>query len=581
MIDSLTFNPVVSITVSWLLVAIAVGMLVWKELWARKPEALKIAAVLLATFGLMGILLRPALRSIKSSVSVLVTQNYNAAIVDSLIQEHRGAKIYTAPGVRITRSKDVTPLSSWHELRDVEAIDVITGEGLPPHAMDLLEGQTFVFIPASHGSGFLTLEVAPTIKSNRLNALTGVYAAAKPTLLRIDGTGGIADSLNVEDGVQSVAFQFKPKTSGPLTLTLTERAGQDTKAYRLGINVQEPLRLSILMLQDYPTFEHSYLKNFLSRDHAITIRYRLSRNVFRYEYINSNSALQKAITREMLKNFDVVVTTPDVLKTLSKSELTALESGVRDGMGILVTGKGNEPFPFGPELQVEKLTTDTVQIRGPSGLKTIVHTTRFALASKQPLNKVLAQREKVLAGYYNHDFGRVGYTVLRESYPLLLRGDSLAYANLWAPIIESVSRRAHASYEIRILSSMPYLRDEPLHLEILTSSGPPTIFYDSVRIPVIEDYRFANRWKATIWPSGEGWNEIRSADDSILLPFFVNAQEEWPGLQKKRNVEGTARIAASEISKHKVTQAQPLNPLLFYGAFLLGMSMLWLLPKMR
>jgi len=128
---------------------------------------------------------------------------------------------------------------------------------------------------------------------------------------------------------------------------------------------------------------------------------------------------------------------------------------------------------------------------------------------------------------------------------------------------------------------MPYLRDEPLHLEILTSSGPPTIFYDSVRIPVIEDYRFANRWKATIWPSGEGWNEIRSADDSILLPFFVNAQEEWPGLQKRRNVEGTARIAASEISKHKVTQAQPLNPLLFYGAFLLGMSMLWLLPKMR
>jgi hypothetical protein len=107
------------------------------------------------------------------------------------------------------------------------------------------------------------------------------------------------------------------------------------------------------------------------------------------------------------------------------------------------------------------------------------------------------------------------------------------------------------------------------------------LYLDSVRIPVIENPRIADHWSATIWPGHEGWNEIKSEDDSTVFSIFVNAPDEWSGLQSSRNTEITKRYASSEIGERNKPEWRRVHPLIFFGMFLIGMSALWLLPKIK
>jgi hypothetical protein len=577
----LTFDPVISMSVSLLLIVIAAGGIILKEYINRKIKILNVLAVLIATLGLAGIFLRPSSLTTRNTVSILLTKNFDRDVLDSLIGEYPHAKIYSAPQIESARLKDVVSMSSWHDLYGIEPIDVVVGEGLPPHAMDAIHDKKILFLPSPPARGLFKLTIPESIKPNRPHEIRGEYFATEPTLLRIDGIGGISDSLHVEVGLTPVSFTFIPKTSGPLTLTLTEKTKQSSVTHKLGLSVKDPSKLTMLFLQDYPTFENSYLKNFFAREHAVAVRYRLSKNIFRYEYVNMKRYSTQRITNDFLNRFDIVLTTPQVLQTLSRSERAAIETAVRNGAGILLTGAGGQSVAFGPELETEKSQRDTVHVSLSSGRKTVIRTSQYLLTRQPPLNPVLMLNEKTLAGYYNHGFGRIGHSVVTESYPLILRGDSLSYSAMWTPILESISRRKPPLTEIRALSRMPFHRDHPVHLEIFATDTPPVLYLDSVRIPVIENPRIADHWSATIWPGHEGWNEIKSEDDSTVFSIFVNAPDEWSGLQSSRNTEITKRYASSEIGERNKPEWRRVHPLIFFGMFLIGMSALWLLPKIK
>ncbi len=577
--DWLIIDPVFTMWGSLLLLVVAVGAIIWKEYYDRRKRILSVVGIILATIGLAGIFLRPSSLTTRNSVTILLTKDYDGRVADSLLREYPQAEVYTAPDVKPLRLRKTTALVSWHELSGIRSVDAVVGEGMPPYALDLLENKKALFVVSNKGGSLKKWITPQAIKANRLHELHGQYLATEPTVLRIDGPGGISDSTNVDKGLARFCLSFSPKNAGPITLTFTEKTNGSEIAHKLGLNVERADKLRILFLQDYPTFESGYLKNFLAQQHAIAVRYRLSRNIFRHEYVNMPAVPQQGITRESLSNFDIVILTPSAILSLGRREKTALESAVQEGLGVLIAGAGNESVAFGPDMKTERVAKDTVHVSLTTARKTILTTSRYLLSSQPRLTPILSQGEKILTGYVNHGFGRIGYSVLTESYPLLLDGDSLIYAKLWIPVLESSARRKTSSLEIMATTRMPFLKDEPLHLEVFTAAGPPEMYYDSVRIPVIEDPMIPNRWNATVWPVYEGWNEIKSESDSAIFSFFVNNRDEWQHLRSQRNADATRISAVSDIGKRSVHEWRRINPIVFYVLFLLGMSWLWLHPK--
>lgn len=578
--DLLSFDPVLPLWISLLLILVAVGTIIWKEYRDRRKGLPTIFGIALITLGLAGIVLRPSSLITRNSIVILLTPNYETGVVDSLLRKYPEAEVYTAPQVMADGKRKTIPLTSWHELSDIPSVDVVVGEGMPPYAWDLIEVPRSVFLPANLDPGLLKWIIPKSIKANSVHELRGEYYADEPTILKIEGAGVIADSTPVEKGLARFSLAFKPKNAGPLTLTFTEKTKGLNIAHRLGLTVEKADQLKVLFLQDYPTFEGSYLKNFLAQRHSMAIRYRLSRKIFRYEYVNMPTLTQRDITKESLGGFDVVILTPSALQNLARAEKQAIESAVRGGLGILITGGGKETVEFGPDLNMERSARDTVHVSLAAGQKKILKTGGYLIRNQPRLNPVLSQSEKILTGYVNYGFGRIGYTVLTETYPLLLRGDSLAYANLWIPILESIATQKRPSMEIRAISQMPFLKDEPFHLEVFTHAGAPELYYDSVRIPVIEDPLIANRWNATIWPTYKGWNLISAKGDSTVFWFFVNNPDEWQSLRSQRNADAAKMYAVSTIGERRIPEWQRINPIIFYALFLSGMSILWIIPKM-
>ncbi len=90
---------------------------------------------------------------------------------------------------------------------------------------------------------------------------------------------------------------------------------------------------NILFLQRYPTFETQYLKRFLAREHALVMRYQLSRNAYRYDYANHAAQNTDRLTTDVLRTFDLVFIDSDVLHALPAGETQALQNVINGWPG--------------------------------------------------------------------------------------------------------------------------------------------------------------------------------------------------------------------------------------------------------
>ncbi|HSI70662.1 MAG TPA: hypothetical protein VK941_10545, partial [Gillisia sp.] len=87
-------------------------------------------------------------------------------------------------------------------------------------------------------------------------------------------------------------------------------------------------------------------------------------------------------------------------------------------------------------------------------------------------------------------------------------------------------------------------------------------------------------WKGTTWPQQEGWNSI-SLDTTCFLDYYVAGERDWTSLSSVKTKEANQRFfEISDSIENGQYPLEPVNPLWFYGLFLLCMGGLWLEPKL-
>ncbi len=581
------FNSLLPIELMVSALLLLTAFFIWQE-WIRKQSLriLRITAVCLMMLTLAGIFLRPSYEVEKSSSVILLTANYNHEKVDSLLQLNRNATLLHTEGTKPYKgSKSL----SYSELPNLQNdIQFVVGEGLPNHALDLLEHKSFQFIASNQTEGITQLYGDESIHANRKNMINGLYYnESNKTRIVLKGPAGKEDSILIEKkGNQPFQLSFQPKQSGNVSYELiVKKEDGDTSTEILPLHIEESKPLRILFLQSYPTFETQYLKNFLrSKGHQLVLRYQLSKNNFRFEYGNLPSQSFSRLTNELLNRFDLVMLDAGELKTLSASEQNTLRESIQNGLGLLMLNVDPSKetkgilnfFPF----QAQKIKTDTTSVVISKASITLP-ALPYRIPKSSAVNSIFENKGGLLSGYKNQGIGKIGFQFLQQTYQLTLAGDSVSYSNLWSPVIETISRHNTSSSKIKIKTPFPIYQDETIDFEIISFVESPTLIADSIQYPLQEDVLLDDVWHARVWASEPGWHTAEIKNDASLH-YYVSKPGEWKSLSIALQIKANQLVSQSsgKTTSEKIMESKMIDPIYFYLLFILTAGFLWLAPKL-
>jgi hypothetical protein len=555
---------------------------IWME---RKRNAryfsIRVVAVIVMMLGVTGFLLRPQYQEISSEQIILLTPNYNKSQADSLLNIYPELKVLHTEGADAYRNS--IAVNSYQEFPyDLANITFILGQGLPPEALDLFPSHNYQFIPAPYPTGVIRLSLPDNIIQNRTATIAGIFnnPSEKESKLILTGPGGKEDSVVLpKGGFQSFSLSFLPREAGRFLYTLQT---ENSIAGKLPVNVREERELDILFIQHYPTFETRYLKEYLSKKHSMVLRYQLSRNKFRYEFINRKAENVNRLTEEALSGFDLLIIDTDALASLGASEKNSLRSAIEKGLGLLPffnapPASANEFFPF----RFRRYAADTAHLFLTGSGQHALPALPFNIISESGMNTILKNRNRILSASRNQGFGKTGFQLLQETYRLMLHGDSIAYGSLWSTVVENISRpHMNESTVCQQKQKFPLYPDTPAQIEIISSANEPDVLVNDIKIPIQEDILIDDLWTAKFWTDREGWNKIIVARDTVLH-LYTSDENEWRSLAIANALESTLHAASSAQTEKKITWIfLPVPDWIFYLLFLVGAGFLWLAPKL-
>jgi hypothetical protein len=572
----------------WLLALLFVPItifLLWKE-WGRKLTLRipRVIAALIMMLMLAAIFLRPHYNVTKSRGILLLTNGYNIVQIDSLVTAHPDVRVINTPGTE--RYKDSRPLKSYYELRDLDGnVEFIAGEGLPRHALPLLDKKNFTFLPGKRPSGIVELSTPTQIIKNRQSRLSGTFRnISDEHAIFLMGPGGKEDSVTIATkGTTSFTLSFTPRQAGELLYTLSVK---DTKGNsqedNVPIIVDNFSPLTVLIVLSYPTFETTFLKNFIvSRGNKLVLRSQLSRNNFGYEYVNHEPLRFSTLSKNVLDGFDLLIADQATLQRLSNQESSVLRQSIKSGLGLLAIYDGapkekaeNNFFPF----RTISVKGDTTTLNEGSKKYTLP-VLPFRVVSERPLQTVLRNESGILSGYTLSGKGKIGFQLTQQTYRLMLAGDTIAYGDIWSPLLERIARPLDQTASVEFANPFPYYVDEPLHIKLISSADAPALLTDSVRIPIREDVQVDDVWHGTIWPSTPGWHTLQI--DGRPIEYYVANDNEWRSLAIENQMKDNDLVWDKDQGNNEKTKDQrPIPPVWFFTTLIIAAGFLWLAPKL-
>jgi len=578
-----TFNALVSPALIAGLVIPLTVLFLWLE-WQRKRNlrTLRLLAVVVMMTMAAAVLLRPVVTSGKSASVLLLTSGYDKNKVDSLLQQHTGLQLWHLAGAVPYKGSTLLPN------RDLavkgNAIRFVTGNGLAATDLALCHEKTFTFIPNQPAEGIASLSIAQPVLAHHSATIDGqFYNSAGKKWIVIKGPGNKEDSTSIAGkGWQPFQLSVTPRQKGEWLYTLTVLDSiHQLQEEKLPVYVETDKPLRLLFVQEFPTFETQYLKNYLARaGHQLILRYQLSKTIFRFEYANRKPTQINKLTRDILGETDLLIIDGGALQKLTASERKAVKESVHAGLGALVLPlvaktKHEDLFPF--DLTPTKTDSATVTLQTKAVTLPALPARIRNNAGVQPL---VQNKSGILTGYTFAGAGKLGVQLLQETYRLSLSGDSTGYGALWSPIVEKMSRRGTQTASVQITTPFPWYPDEPIQTTLLSAQPNPTLLADSIKIPLREDTRLDDVWHGQLWAGKPGWH-ILDPNQASGLHYYVSAPGSWETMRQNSQRGQNLRASITDRANSETVQVQQEIPVLyFFVVFVMAAGFLWIAPKL-
>lgn len=558
------------------------AVFIWKE-WSQRKEQrfwVKLITAFLAIASLAMIVLKPGTwQKSAGGKGVILTEGYRPEQLDSL------KSIY--------KSIQTEAYSKGRTLSIVEDVDslFLLGHGLAPFDFWQVEDESVAFLGGETVAGWTDISYKTEIPLGEVLSVNAKYSKPKEGHWAIltDNGGNPLDSLLFEKGQEQVLqFNAKPKAGGQFVYHLLEKnnKGDMVSDEPLPIQVLEGEPLKILIVNTFPTFETKYLKNFLTeKGHEVLARTQLTKGKYKFEYFNGASNPIYGFTEESLKDYDLLIIDTGSYTGLGSASKAAMEKVAKmNGLGIFIQpneslfrlSENQSPLQFNRDFVTETSLGEPAQT-----LQKYPYDFQQDVRVQEILVDSLA-----VAAYIPVEKGKMGTTVLQNTYQLVLDGSDGLYANIWSQILNSIVRGQDRVVEWKAVTQIPR-PDQPFEFELRTSLNNLEVKTgEGANIPLLQDGLVSNKWTGAVYPLKAGWNKLEISKDTIAhYSYYVFDENHHKTLSQSETLKSNFRQFGAQntfntsVSASKKT-LKPISPFWFYALLLLCLGWLWLEPKL-
>lgn len=614
---SVTAAPVVF----WATLAIGLFLVSLTSFWElrrtnRKRLIWRLLANGVATFSLMAMALQPEwLSSTRSISALLVTPGADSPTLKSLADSlHNASRVFAIGNDEKWRSNfphlENIPDAAYLK-RHFPEINFLhlAGHGLHEYEWDELDSIQIQLHTSSLPLGIKHLTWPREITVGQVLQVQGTFAGLDDATywLYLADPGGVVDSTKIT-GPNEAPFKLSatPRTNGKFlyVVRLKSSAGKILLEEQFDVIATKPQPLKILILTSAASFETKYLKNWAGQNqNVLAMRLAISRERYRFEFLNQPQIDLNRLTPLLLRQFDLVLMDGNALRTLTAAEREALRSAVaQESLGMLLMPDdkilaNNPPDDFFLDFAFEAfpdLDQRIIKPRWPESLSyetTAIPAEPFIIKPTWGMKPLIYDEiERLLAAAHHRGNGLIGVSLIRDSYRWILEGKPQFHAAYWSHLLSALARKNDDKDQWNVPISKPIIVDQPLALAVETGKTFPIGIVtieageqDSIYLQ--QEVMEPRRWHATFWPRQSGWHQIALAGGEPRW-FYVYEKTQWATWQAAQKIAATQQQAVRYASlpakeREQITlRAKPISLVYFFVLFLLSSVYLWLERKL-
>ena len=386
---------------------------------SRKAKpGFKIALNLLLWLVLAAFVLQPVLKTNVQSGNILVTgKDVPSGQISRVRDSLHVRAVFSERNFRVENSDTITLLGQDFEPSFFARLSQI----LPPSAR-------VKWIPYFADNQIQSISWKGVVRKGQLQRVRGLVSSGSSQWLKLKFGNQTLDSTKLEKGMKSFALSFPVFTE---RRTAVDLVLGDEKKGTIQFFAQPLPPLTFQFILNNPDFESRNLATWLAnRGHAVGLLTDLSKN------IRSKLTLNKAGSP------DVIITDP---KNASEPQV---KKALVDGKSILFINLANPASEvasinasLGTKLQVKKISNEEAIPVSTELTKLPFEFGKSNVYLTIPKLPVAVEKST----------GKVAVSLLNETFPTLLNGDSIAYSNIWTSVLAEI----HPAYQTNIEVNAP------------------------------------------------------------------------------------------------------------------------------
>lgn len=329
------------------------------------------------------------------------------------------------PSAVASRLKDSLGIQESFSSRNFKpGFDSVTlvGQSFPTETLTQLSNASLQWIPYYQPNQLQAIRWKGVVRQGEIQHVTGRLLSSTKQTLRLRFGNKTLDSVALHEGENSFSLRFPAFTQGRSQAELvSDQRTLDTLHFFT--RRTEPLTVQFLL--NSPDFESKTLADWLGKHgHSVQLSATLSKD------ISSNVSINKIGKSAGKTAPDLIVTEP------ANANNVAVRKAIADGKAVLFINLTNPETDcrminqsVGSRWQVRKTSNEATV---PVGNNLTALPYRFA----DNLTQFAVPGYPIAVQQTN---GRVGVSLLSETYPLSLSGDSITYNRVWMAVLARLS----------------------------------------------------------------------------------------------------------------------------------------------
>lgn len=478
-----------------------------------------------------------------------------------------GDEVPTAYARTVQDSLHIRDRFMARTLKAVYDTVTLVGQDFPTETLTKLSRSVIRWVPYSLPNQLQQLQWKGVVRQGELQRISGQVDAQTQQLLRVRYGNQTLDSLLIKPGITPFNLQFPSFGQGQSQVELV-LGKQTLDTVRFYSRPVAPLRIQFLL--DNPDFESKTLADWLGKQgHSVRVSATLSKNI--RSQVGINNSAKGTVWKP-----DIVVTDP------AQAASPTVRNAIVDGRAVLFINLSNPSTDVSVVNRALKtrwrISRSSTQETVPAGNNLTAHPYRFAGVA----NQFSVQGYPIAV---QRTAGRVGISLLNETFPLALSGDSLAYGRIWYAVIAKLQPAAknNVLVEAPVFSHLPSLVqvNNATEKASLLQVGTDTVY-------LIQSALNRQLATGTLLLNKSGWQPIQDSLSVYVEPAIphtpVRSRHVMNQFMMAHATDAAGKATAIRqtraLSYGSVTSSETLPDWAWLVLFLVCLTALWVEPKL-